>query len=94
VTLPQYRGQRWRTLRLHVLERDGWVCQLCFEPIDPHARARTARAPVVDHIIPVSAGGAWHDPTNLRAAHWGCNGARANNGRKARAPVYPFPRRW
>jgi 5-methylcytosine-specific restriction endonuclease McrA len=93
VTAPQYRGQRWRALRLTVLERDRWICQLCHEPIDPYARAQSSGAGVVDHITPVSAGGAWHDLANLRAAHVRCNTARANTGRGAHLP-YPLPRRW
>lgn len=91
---PAYRGRRWITVRAAVLERDGWRCQLCGEPIDPylppgsHDDAGTA-----DHIIPVLAGGAWHDPANLRAAHVRCNRARANATRHRRRR-YPTPRAW
>jgi 5-methylcytosine-specific restriction endonuclease McrA len=91
VTLPQYRGKAWAEIRRYVLERDGWVCQICKGAIDPHARARTPRAPVVDHVIACSAGGAWHDPANLRAAHHSCNSALVNRSRRRQ---YPLPRQW
>ena len=89
---PQYRGQAWRDVTVHVLERDGWVCQLCGAPIPRHARARDPRRGVADHVVAVSAGGAWHDPANLRAAHYGCNAARANQGRHRIS--YPVRRAW
>ena len=94
VTEPQYRGRRWAVVRAHVLERDGWVCQVCFESIDRYARPRTSRAAVVDHIRPCSDGGDWYDPTNLRAAHHACNTVRANRGRSPQRAPYPLPRDW
>jgi 5-methylcytosine-specific restriction endonuclease McrA len=65
--------------RLHVLERDGWRCQICRRGIPasltvPHPRAGTA-----DHVIPRSQGGS-HDLANLRAAHFLCNARRGNRG--------------
>lgn len=37
-----------------------------------------SRSPVVDHIIPGSAGGDWVDPENLATACWPCNGRKAD----------------
>lgn len=55
-----------------VYERDRWICRICFVPIDqtkawPHPMSKS-----VDHIVPVSRGGA-HAMSNVRAAHLGCN---------------------
>lgn len=58
----------WRRLRLYVLERDGWRCQLEWAP----GRKCGAIASHVDHVIPRSVGGTDH-PGNLRAACAACN---------------------
>lgn len=92
---PVYRTRRWRTVRLEVLERDGWRCQLCGEPIDQHAPPRSPRSATVDHVVAVLDGGSWYNPANLRAAHLICNSTRANRGRASRTTVrYPTPRPW
>jgi len=57
---------------LVVFERDGWVCQLCFEPIDRDAPPRTSWSPTVDHIIPLVKGGT-DTYDNVQAAHHWCN---------------------
>lgn len=77
-----YDAEYYRLVPL-VLERDGYTCQLCMQPIYPTEHApRTKWAPSVDHIIPVSHGGET-SMENLRAAHYGCNSARGN--REARS---------
>lgn len=56
-----------------MLERDGYLCQLCFDPRLP--------ADSADHIVPLVAGG----PSvldNLRAAHKSCNSRRNAGGRR------------
>lgn len=67
---PHYSGP-WRTIRRQVLERDQHICRI-------GAPGCTLVANQVDHIVPVSRGGAWWDLANLRAA---C--PRCNNGRNA-----------
>lgn len=62
--------------RRAIYERDGWTCQLCFEPVDPEAPDLAAR-PSLDHIVPQSRGGS-HDVSNLRLACFGCNARRGN----------------
>jgi hypothetical protein len=79
-----YASQQWRSLRLAILDRDGHRCQINGPKCKQHATH-------VDHIIPVSAGGAPYDPANLRAACAACNVGRANqraeNWRYARTHI-------
>lgn len=55
--------RRWRRLRIFVLERDGWRCQL---PVAP-GLVCGAYADHVDHVMARHVGGSDH-PGNLRAA--------------------------
>jgi 5-methylcytosine-specific restriction protein A len=55
----------WQRLRLAVLDRDRWQCQMR----GPHC---THHATHVDHVIPLVDGGG-DDPANLRAACRTCN---------------------
>lgn len=75
-------GGRWATVRRRILDRDGNTCQIGL-------LGCTGTATCVDHITPVSWGGAWYDPSNLRAACRNCNGALAALARRHR----PEPRR-
>jgi 5-methylcytosine-specific restriction endonuclease McrA len=73
------KGEVPEVMRLYVLERDGWRCQICKRGIPatltvPHHMAGTA-----DHVVPRSQGGG-HDAANLRAAHFICNTMRGNRG--------------
>ncbi len=70
MTKPTYRDPRWKAVRLAVLRRDAYTCQI------KRPKCRTL-ATEVDHIRAVSDGGAPFDAANLRAACKGCNvGAR------------------
>lgn len=55
-----------------IAKRDLWTCYLCRQPIDPAVPGPSAHAASLDHVIPLSKGGA-HAPSNLRLAHLGCN---------------------
>jgi 5-methylcytosine-specific restriction endonuclease McrA len=48
-----------------VFERDGWVCGICGQGVDPLTAS-------VDHIVPLAAGGT-HEPSNVQTAHMACN---------------------
>jgi len=55
-----------------IVERDNWTCQICKEKIeDP-------RDLTIDHIVPLSKGGAKTDD-NLQAAHRWCNEIKDDN---------------
>lgn len=60
-----------------VFERDGWVCGICLEPVDPGLRFPDMRRASLDHVIPVSFGGP-HTRANTRCSHLDCNVARGN----------------
>jgi hypothetical protein len=65
-----------------IFERDGWICQICHEPVDRAASRRTAGGATIDHVVPLSRGGA-DDPSNVATAHRRCNrekGARYQEG--------------
>jgi hypothetical protein len=62
----QSYGRRWREIRLKVLERDGYRCQI-------RAPKCTARAEVVDHITPARVTGPTFNPAALRASCRSCN---------------------
>ncbi len=38
---------------LDIFERDGWVCQLCADPVLPFVRWPHPRSASVDHIVPI-----------------------------------------
>ncbi len=69
-----YSSHTWRKIRLQVLERDGYTCQI-------HSNRCTRTATQVDHIVPVTKGGAKYDPNNLRASCKNCNLGRIDRTR-------------
>jgi hypothetical protein len=54
------RGRPWRTLRQHVLARDGYICWRCGHDVGSGE---------VDHLIERAKGGSNTDPDNLAACH-------------------------
>lgn len=83
-----YQSQAWRRVRLEVLERDGWLCQI-------RGPRCSVQADQADHIVPFARGGDAYDPANLRAACAPCNlGRRARTSSLVSgAPVSPS-REW
>lgn len=61
--------------RLAIYNRDGWICQLCDEPVDAFAATNSRWDATLDHIVPSSKGGD-DSPENLRLAHRRCNAVR------------------
>ena len=66
-------------LRIEILERNGFTCQLCgagpgeSDPFNPNRKVRLH----IDHIKPISQGGT-NDKSNLRVVCSACNQGRAN----------------
>ncbi len=58
-----YDRRRWKLLRVQIGMRDGWRCQV---PEGDSICGAPARE--LDHIVPISKGGSWFDPSNLRIA--------------------------
>lgn len=79
--LAVYAG-KWPKVRLAILARDGYQCQIKLPGC-------TGRATAVDHIIPVLSGGAWWDESNLRATCVSCNNHRktANGSRRWQSAI-------
>lgn len=73
--------------RIH--RRDSGICGLCSKPVDltlayPHPLSAT-----LDHIVPVSVGGA-HNESNLQLAHARCNISKGNRIGAGLARVLPM----
>lgn len=66
------KGAFVETVRRAVIyARDGWVCQLCGEPV-PKVPYPDPLSPSLDHVIPLIRGGK-HAPDNVQLAHLRCN---------------------
>ena len=65
-------GKVQRIDPLGIFERDGWVCQLCGDPIDPDRQAPDLMSASLDHVVPLAARGE-HTYENVQAAHLLCN---------------------
>jgi 5-methylcytosine-specific restriction endonuclease McrA len=55
-----------------VAERDGFICYLCQQPVDMNLPRNSRFGATLDHVTPISKGGADH-LNNVRLAHWICN---------------------
>ena len=58
-----------------VPERDNFICQLCRKKVDMALKWPHRMSPSIDHIVPLSKGGA-HELRNLQLAHLACNTAK------------------
>ncbi|WP_350494496.1 HNH endonuclease [Mycobacterium intracellulare] len=65
--------------RKQVFESDGYRCHLCGRMTDRTKKAPHPKAPTIDHLIPLAAGGK-HEPTNCRTAHFMCNSLKSDRG--------------
>lgn len=55
-----------------VFARDGWICQICGVPVDESLVYPSPMSKSLDHVIPLSRGGA-HIEGNVQLAHLSCN---------------------
>lgn len=60
-----------------IWERDGSICQLCKEPVDPDLKWPDPLSRSFDHIVPLSKGGT-HEFANVQLAHAVCNSIKGN----------------
>lgn len=75
---PRLMTRAYRVLRLEVLARDRYVCQL-------RGPRCTLFATEVDHIVSRADGGSVMDPANMRASCGNCNGRRNAQRTNARS---------
>lgn len=68
----------WKQVRKRVIASKDPVCAICGNPIDMTAPAKSPLSCEVDHIIPVSRGGAPYDMDNLQLTHAKCNRQKSN----------------
>lgn len=66
-----------RVYRNRIFERDGWRCQLCRRKVAKREAVPHPRAPTLDHIIPLAAGGT-HEPSNVQLACFQCNSIKGH----------------
>ena len=78
------RNLRLKTVRrepytpLQIYKRDKWVCGICDKPINPKLKHPHLHSKTIDHVIPLSKGGA-DAPDNLQPAHLICNSYKCDN---------------
>ena len=60
-----------------LIERDGNVCHICLTEIDLSLARNNRFGATIDHVIPVSKGGA-DTLENMKLAHWICNIKKGN----------------
>lgn len=63
--------------RTEIADRDGWICQLCGEPVDPSLEWPHPLSQSLDHKTPLSKGGT-HTRENCQLAHLKCNLAKGD----------------
>lgn len=62
---------------IQIFERDSWTCGICRRGIDLLLRWPDPMSRSIDHILPISMGGA-DVANNVRASHLRCNVLRGN----------------
>lgn len=70
--LKRGAGEVDRIVYADVFERDGWLCGICAEEVDPYLEYPDPRSKSLDHIQPLSRGGS-HSLENVQLAHLECN---------------------
>lgn len=71
-------GVAYETVNVRkVYDRDGWICGICRESVDPDCKYPHPRSPSLDHVVPMSKGGP-HLYSNVQLAHLACNVAKSN----------------
>lgn len=55
-----------------VFARDGWICGICSESVDPSVKWPDRRSASLDHIVPLAKGGD-HSYANVQCSHLSCN---------------------
>lgn len=89
-----YRTTVWRQVRAAVVEqarKADMPCGICGRLIDWDASGQSRWGPAADHVVPMVAGGAPFDRSNIRVVHGSCNGRKS--GRRV-TPAVRTSREW
>lgn len=71
--LDQIHATKTGTInKLEVFERDGWICGICAEPVDPDREYPDRMSASMDHVVPLALGGQ-HTWDNVQCSHLHCN---------------------
>lgn len=84
-TLPdgsRWEKPVWEAVRKRAIESKDHVCALCGKPINAELKTPDPMSLEVDHIIPISRGGAPYDIDNLQLTHRRCNRLKSNKLRE------------
>lgn len=76
--------RRYKILRRSVMAEETH-CGFCGERVDVSLRFPHPLSPSMDHIVPISRGGAAFDRSNVRLAHFSCNSVAGNGAFEASA---------
>ena len=68
----------WQQVRKRAIASKDPICALCGNPIDFSLPSTNPMSLQVDHILPVSRGGAPYDIDNLQLTHARCNHQKSN----------------
>lgn len=68
-----------RVIPARIFDRDGWRCHICRRKLSPATAFPHRRAATIDHLVPLSRGGA-HEPANVKTACHACNAGKGNRG--------------
>lgn len=84
----EYTFKISKTTRRAIYERDLWICQLCFRPVDSGLPYTDIWSATLDHIVCKS----WTEspddsPENLRLAHRWCNAVRGDESYRTEADL-------
>ena len=82
-------ARKWRHIRAYVLAQTT-ACGICGKP----ANAVDGPLNSVDHIVPISRGGALYDLENLRGCHLRCNQSRGADARPPKVDRIITSRNW
>lgn len=63
--------------RKRVFERDGYRCHMCKRKLNPKHAVPHLKAPTIDHIVPLAAGGK-HETSNCATACFQCNSTKGH----------------
>ena len=55
-----------------IFERDGWICGICLDPVDPSLEHPDPMSVSLDHVVPLATGGE-HRRDNAQCSHLTCN---------------------